>query len=129
MLQICIYYRCWPNTAVEKKALPLFLITLQHMAFEEYLEGTSSSNRREWAKVQGRFDDIPFSNSPQQTWELVSNSLDPKPKLAVNLEIWSKNQRKQLVKITSKSIPSISQISKCYPLHPTLASCLTGIVY
>ena len=101
-----------------KKALPLFLITLQHMAFEEYLEGTSSSNRREWAKVQGRFDDIPFSNSPQQTWELVSNSLDQKPKLAVNLETWSKNQRKQLVKITSKSIPSVSQISKCYPLHP-----------
>ena len=101
-----------------KKALPLFLITLQHMAFEEYLEGTSSSNRREWAKVQGRFDDIPFSNSPQQTWELVSNSLDSKPKLAVNLKTWSKNQRKQLVKITSKSIPSISQISKCYPIHP-----------
>ena len=100
-----------------KKALPLFLITLQHMAFEEYSEGISAPNRREWSKVQGRFDDIPFSNSPQQTWELVSNSINIDP-FPPSLNIWSKDQRKKLLKITKKSIPSTSQIGSCYPLHP-----------
>ena len=100
-----------------KKALPLFLITLQHMAFEEYSEGISAPNRREWSKVQGRFDDIPFSNSPQQTWELISNSITISP-FPLSLKIWSKNQHKKLLKITNKSIPSTLQIGNCYPLHP-----------
>ncbi len=100
-----------------KKALPLFLITLQHMAFEEYSEGISAPNRREWSKVQGRFDDIPFSNSPQQTWELISNSIDISP-FPLSLKTWSKNQHKKLLKITNKSIPSTLQIGNCYPLHP-----------
>ena len=101
-----------------KKALPLFLITMQHMAFEEYAEGVSASNRREWSKVQGRFDDIPFSNSPQQTWELVSNSLSRKTPLTVGLNHWSKIEHKKLLEITRKSIPNSTQINKCYPLHP-----------
>ena len=100
-----------------KKALQLFLITLQHMAFEEYSEGISAPNRREWSKVQGRFDDIPFSNSPQQTWELISNSITISP-FPLSLKIWSKNQHKKLLKITNKSIPSTLQIGNCYPLHP-----------
>ena len=29
-----------------------------------------------------------------------------------------KNQRKKLLKITNKSIPSTLQIGNCYPLHP-----------
>ena len=101
-----------------KKSSPLFLITLQHMAFEEYAEGTSATNRREWSKVQGRFDDIPFSNSPQQTWELASNSIQRKPQTIVSLKNWSNAQHKELLKITNKSIPSTPQIIKCYPLHP-----------
>jgi len=40
--------------------LPIFLLTLQHLSFEDYLTGAEGPQRREWAKVQGRFEDIAY---------------------------------------------------------------------
>jgi len=50
----------------------LLTITMQHLAFEEYLDSVSQTVRREWAKVQGRFEDIPFIDTPRQTRHLIS---------------------------------------------------------
>ena len=38
-------------------------MTFQHMAFDDYVVGASSKRRREWAKIQGRFEEIVFSNT------------------------------------------------------------------
>ena len=39
---------------------PLFLLTILHQAFEQYANKLAKSQREEWAKVQGRFEDIAF---------------------------------------------------------------------
>ena len=53
--------------------IPLFIVTLQHIAFEEYAADVPTSQKREWSKIQGRFEDIQFANSPEQTRLLVTN--------------------------------------------------------
>ena len=50
--------------AGQGSGLPIFLLTLQHLSFEEHLSGADAAQRREWAKVQGRFEDIAFVSQP-----------------------------------------------------------------
>ena len=53
--------------------LPIFVLTLQHLSFEDYLGGADVPQRREWAKVQGRFEDIAYVESAVQTRALIRN--------------------------------------------------------
>ena len=53
--------------AGQGSGLPIFVLTLQHLSFEDHLTGASSNQRREWAKVQGRFEDIAFVESASQS--------------------------------------------------------------
>ena len=57
--------------------LPALLITLQHMAFDDYVRGASALQRREWGKVQGRFEDISFVESAEQSLRLVAGAFEP----------------------------------------------------
>ena len=59
--------------------LPIFLLTLQHLSFEDYLTGVDGTQRREWAKVQGRFEDVAFVESPAQTRALIATVFDTGP--------------------------------------------------
>ena len=57
--------------------LPALLITLQHMAFDDYVRAASALQRREWGKVQGRFEDISFVESSEQSLRLVAGAFEP----------------------------------------------------
>ena len=50
---------------------PIFLITLQHLSFEDYFAATGENTRKEWEKIQGRFDDISFIESSSETRKLL----------------------------------------------------------
>lgn len=51
------------------------VITLQHLAFEDYLVGAGDARRREWRKVHGRFDDIPFVPDRDHGVTLVAEAM------------------------------------------------------
>ena len=59
--------------AGQGSGLPIFLLTLQHLSFEDYLAGAGGPRRREWAKVQGRFEDIAYVESARQTRALIGS--------------------------------------------------------
>ena len=63
-----------------RKRKPLALITLQHLAFDDYAADSAALRQREWAKIQGRFRDFPFSDSSRTTGFLMARCLQ---KLAV----------------------------------------------
>ena len=50
---------------------PLFLMTILHQAFELYAERAGKSQREEWAKIQGRFEDVAFAEPTEQVLRLV----------------------------------------------------------
>lgn len=102
------------------RKIPLFMVTLQHMSFDEYSVGISSAERKEWAKVQGRFDDIPFANSPDQTRLLVTSVIQPgtSPKRMTVVKDWARRQRRDMKKAGLRSDLSLEMIMSCYPVHP-----------
>lgn len=75
-------------------------ITLQHLAFEDYLLGVSDARRREWRKVHGRFDDLPFVGDGAHARRLVADSLIYDPSL---------------------------EVPELYPLHPHSAEVLPSL--
>ena len=70
------YFRNSQSAAPETTVCPLCFMTLQHMAFDDYVRGASALQRREWGKVQGRFEDISFVESAEQSLRLVAGAFE-----------------------------------------------------
>lgn len=105
--------------ATRSEQTPLLFLTILHQAFEQYANKFAKSQQEEWAKVQGRFEDIAFVEPTEQVLRLIGsaiertsegkeenlslpNDLDLKPKQL------TKNQFSEL-------------LQNCLPLHPTVA--------
>ena len=101
------------------RKIPLSIITLQHMAFEEYAAGASYRQKREWSKIQGRFEDIPFANSPDQTRQLVYNTIKSGGTPArQKINKWAKHKTEELKKVGIGNSLDSNRITGCYPLDP-----------
>ncbi|MCY3744388.1 MAG: hypothetical protein OXH00_25515 [Candidatus Poribacteria bacterium] len=99
---------------------PLFLITILHQAFELYAERVGKSQQEEWAKVQGRFEDIAFSESTEQVLHLVGTALERCS------EVFQKNNLNTAIDLGLKprqldENEFIYLLESCLPLHPTVA--------
>lgn len=53
----------------------LLLITVLHQAFDQYAAGLGPVLRNEWAKVQGRFEDVAFQHPPEQVLRILANAI------------------------------------------------------
>lgn len=107
--------------------LPVFFLTLQHLAFEEYAGSGSVLQRREWAKVQGRFEDIAFTDSASELLQLVARVMhrtdDATDAFARAVRRWATAEHRKLDHIgIAEQLPTPELLEACYPLHPlTLA--------
>jgi len=108
--------------------VPGGLVTLQHLAFDEYAAPLSASARREWAKVQGRFEDITFVDAPDQVVRLIANGIKLRPSnraMAARLSAWTKTATagaERLGLTTYIGGPEI--VGRCYPIHPVALAAL-----
>ena len=99
--------------------LPIFILTLQHQSFEDYFAGTRGTQRREWGKIQGRFEDIAYINSTEQSRKLIGSAFDIKNnELKPRIDNWACTQIESLRSLGITDIKSPDVISACYPLHP-----------
>jgi hypothetical protein len=100
-----------------RKTKPLALITLQHLAFDDYAADAAALRQREWAKIQGRFRDFPFSDSSHTTGFLMTRCLQnldfDQPANAS--EVWAQSRLLQLVDQLSFRFEALA------PLHPLSA--------
>ena len=99
---------------------PLFLMTILHQAFERYAERAGKSQQEEWAKVQGRFEDIAFSESTEQVLRLVGTALETRS------EVVHKDNLNTAIDLGLKphqldKNEFIRLLESCLPLHPTVA--------
>lgn len=109
-----------PSGAEDPK---IFIIGLLHQSFVDYASGLTASQRNEWAKIQGRFEDIPFIDSSEGMMRLVGHAIDQSNAASISPII--KKAAKQW-KAAFKgndfiSNISIEDISAIYPLHPLTA--------
>ena len=90
-----------------------------HQAFQEYMSGFSV-RQQEWNKIQGRFEEISFVESPTQMLHFMSRIIDSSTRKIHQVgQEWA-NQLNENLSLSSwqKVITLGSAISKLYPLHP-----------
>ena len=102
--------------------LPIFLVTLQHLSFHDYLFQAEASKRREWAKVQGRFEDVSYVESARQARVLIGSVFDIR-NAALRRRIRSRARRHadELGRLGIADGADAEGIASCYPLHPLVA--------
>jgi energy-coupling factor transporter ATP-binding protein EcfA2 len=109
-----------------KQGHKLFLMTLQHMSFMDYAAHSGELQTREWAKIQGRFEDITFTPHLGDAVQLMRRRLDHTPvaehgrKLIGSYahaaeESWREHGLNAVVDLTANDFADL------YPLHPLTA--------
>ena len=111
--------------AGQGSGLPIFLVTLQHLSFEDYLVGSEGTERREWAKVQGRFEDISFVESAGQVRALIGSVFEARDAaFKGRIARWAASHAKMMRSLGISELADPEAVASCYPLHPLTAMVL-----
>ncbi len=111
--------------AYRGSAINLYVFTLTHQSFEKYAPGLNKIQQEEWAKIQGRFESIPFVEPVEQTLEVVSKALNSTSVSSAFMEEMNralkilKDQRALPTQLGIKAARDL--FTRCYPLHPLTA--------
>ena len=111
--------------ATRSQQTPLLMLTILHQAFERYAQRLATSQREEWAKVQGRFEDVSFVEPTEQVIRLIGSAIErtvaiEKPNLSVAIDLELKPRQLD----TSEFM---SLLENCLPLHPTVALIVSAL--
>ena len=112
------------NIRLNKEGNPLFFGIL-HQPFEEYANSLGRTIQEEWAKIQGRYEDIPFSINFEETVHLIAKAISPKKnnKDFINLS----NKISKLTNNGKVNKSLAEALSNCNPIHPLVAVLLNPI--
>lgn len=97
------------------------LLTLQHLAISDYATSVDPNLRKEWVKVQGRFQEVAFANSPDQAVAFVRGHLDrvADKEMDKRLSAWADLARDSGLAVDSSLLQSVLlEPESTYPLHP-----------
>ena len=115
------------ESAQGDSSLPLTIVTMQHLSFDEYVQETSAARRREWAKVQGRFQDIPYVEAGAQARRLVAASLSRAVEGPVDRAVdrWynSHSEELQALGLAEQQTDALA----AYPMHPVTLAVLPDL--
>ncbi len=111
--------------ATRSDQTPLLLVTILHQAFEQYANKLAKSQQEEWAKVQGRFEDIAFVEPTEQVLRLVGSAIG---KTLENEETNLSPRIEFDLKPNQLTDDEFSKLMRnCLPLHPTVALVIDSI--
>jgi hypothetical protein len=102
----------------------LVVIGVLHQAFEQYATKLGRDAREEWAKIQGRYVDIPLVAGSDELVELTGK--------AINTSFphsWTESLSKKVANSIKIRRPTVNadfwkRLDNCWPLHPATAALL-----
>lgn len=105
----------------------LIIVGILHQAFEEYANRLGRESQKEWAKIQGRFVDLPVSVASEEQINLIARAIeaDKKPQRTTRLATIVGSHIKKQRRGTSSHLSEI--LADCWPLHPVTAVLLGPI--
>ncbi|MHA2938004.1 hypothetical protein ACXJY6_06870 [Vibrio sp. RC27] len=106
---------------------PMIFLGLLHQAFSEYAKERGTKLQDEWAKIQGRYSDILYNVSTDETVALISDS--------IKADSSHQGHHNQLVKRVLDALEDkkrrkellLKRLEGCIPLHPLTALLLGPI--
>ena len=111
--------------AGQGSGLPIFVLTLQHLSLDDYLPDADSPRRREWAKVQGRFEDIAYVESARQMRALIGSVFNVSDDdLRKRIAHWARHHTRAIRSLGIADLVDPEVVASCYPLHPLTAMML-----
>ncbi|MBI5498933.1 MAG: hypothetical protein HY907_01715 [Deltaproteobacteria bacterium] len=73
------------EAAARSGEIPIVFAVLLHQSFDQYAGHLAAVHRNEWAKVQGRFEDVAFQEAAEDTIRLIGSAID-RPAFPVGAE-------------------------------------------
>ena len=103
------------------------VIGILHQAFEAYADRLASSARLEWAKIQGRFQDLSFLSASDETVRLLGQAIEVEKR-----PVQAAQQARRMAEFIASKRPVdevelASALSQTWPLNPICALLLGGI--
>lgn len=111
---------------------PIVVGVLLHQSFDQYASRLGTTQRNEWAKVQGRFENVPFLEAADQILRLIA--------LALNLGELPPTVKRELRPLIDDAVAAVSLpgmpdkahlarlLGEMFPLHP-ITALLLGPVF
>lgn len=126
--------QCLAEMASRSGNAPCLVVTIMHQAFERYTLSAGPARRVEWAKVQGRFVDLPFQEPASQMLRMVGHAMRPAardPYGAARLA-WAEQVAPLAAALGLRpgelgADEWRALLADCYPLHPTVLLALPAL--
>lgn len=105
----------------------LVVVGVLHQSFAQYGARLGTDTRDEWAKVQGRYIDLPFVAASDEVVELIGRAIEAKrrpPWMRIATNVISESIRSRRPAVGRKFAEALET---CWPLHPAMAALLGPI--
>jgi hypothetical protein len=102
----------------------LVVVGVLHQAFEQYASRLGREVREEWAKVQGRYVDIPIVAGTDEVLDLIGRAIETTATHPKSQRV-AKHVAATIQRRRPSSPPNLAEaLDKCWPLHPITAALL-----
>lgn len=105
----------------------LVVVGVLHQSFAQYGARLGTDTRDEWAKVQGRYVDLPFVAASDEVVELIGRAIE-----AERRPPWMQDASNAIAESIRSRRPAVGgkfadALATCWPLHPAMAALLGPI--
>ncbi|MCX8501925.1 MAG: ATP-binding protein [Alphaproteobacteria bacterium] len=102
----------------------LVVVGVLHQSFAQYGARLGTDTRDEWAKVQGRYIDLPFVTASDEVVELIGQAIEVEHR-----PDWMLDASTVIANSIRSRRPAVGEkfanaLATCWPLHPAMASLL-----
>lgn len=99
----------------------LIILGILHQSFERYATKLPRATRDEWAKIQGRFQDIPLATAVDETLELIARAITSEATPAIAGALASRVAAEVRQRRGSAPAALEQLLEGSWPLHPIVA--------
>lgn len=105
----------------------LVVVGVLHQSFAQYSARLGIDTRDDWAKIQGRYVDLPFVAASDEVVELIGRAIEFNGNLP-----WMRDASKSIAEAIRSRRPAVGKdfakaLEACWPLHPAMAALLGPI--
>lgn len=113
--------------AAARSAGKIVIVGILHQSFAQYASRLGIDTRDDWAKIQGRYSDIPLVAASDEGVELIGRAIE-----ADRRPDWMLKISKAIATSIQGRRPAVGDnfaqsLFQCWPLHPAMASLLGPI--